>query len=94
MKDTLFVTGVSDNHLALARFPISSRNKRIIELQTENFELKHATRRMLQALDGYWLHCDGLPYSKETKVRGRYELEDWWNRFEKYRKEVERLLNA
>lgn len=46
-----------------------------------------ATRRMLQALDAYWLHCDGLP--KGRYPRGRYEIEDWWGRFEKYRAIVE-----
>lgn len=42
-------------------------------------ELAHNTRRMLQALDAYWLG---------------YDLEDWWYRFEKYRANVERALRA
>lgn len=54
--------------------------------------LEHATRRMLQALDGYWLHCDGLPPRKYDKVRGKYREEDWWWRFDRYRIEVENLL--
>src|SRR6201995_5778010 len=35
--------------------------------------------RMLQALDAYWLHCEGLPKGKYP--RGRYTMEDWWGRF-------------
>lgn len=53
-------------------------------------DLHHYTRRMFQALDAYWLHYDGLP--KGRHPRGRYELEDWWNRFEKYREFVEWML--
>jgi len=49
--------------------------------------LAHNARRMLQALDAYWLHCDGLPRGRHP--RGRYCAEDWWNRFEKYRALVE-----
>ncbi len=49
--------------------------------------LPHYTRRMLQALDGYWLHCDGLPKGRYPKSRST--MEDWWYRFEKYRKLVE-----
>ena len=52
--------------------------------------MRWAVRRMLQALDAYWLHCDGLP--KGRFPRGRYEAEDWWNRFEKYRALVEEQL--
>jgi hypothetical protein len=53
-------------------------------------DLAHNTRRMLQALDGYWLHCDGLPPGRYP--RGRYDSEDWWDRFEKYRGKVVTLL--
>jgi hypothetical protein len=38
--------------------------------------LEHVTRRMLQALDAYWLHCDGLPRGRHP--RGRYDAEEWW----------------
>lgn len=47
----------------------------------------HYVRRMLQALDAYWLTIDGLP--KGRYPRGRYDAEDWWGRFEKYRAFVE-----
>lgn len=53
--------------------------------------LPHYTRRMLQALDGYWLHCDGLP-PRERHPRSRSTAEDWWTRFEKYRALVEGQL--
>ena len=52
--------------------------------------LPHNVRRMLQALDGYWLHCDGLP--KGRYPRSRSNDEDWWGRFEKYRAKVEAEL--
>jgi len=55
-----------------------------------NDRIQHATRRMLQALDAYWLHCDGLPPKRYP--RGKYDMEDWWNRFERYRREVEQCL--
>ena len=48
---------------------------------------RHSTRRMLQALDGYWLHCDGLP--KGRYPRSASTAEDWWYRFERYRRDVE-----
>lgn len=48
-------------------------------------ELRHNTRRMLQALDGYWEHCDGLSPNKWGRVRSQATAEDWWHRFEKYR---------
>lgn len=50
--------------------------------------LPHNVRRMLQALDAYWLHCDGLPEHKLRSVRGKYDTEDWWIRFEKYRAKI------
>jgi hypothetical protein len=53
-------------------------------------DLRHNTRRMLQALDAYWLHYDGLP----KPPRGRYDQEDWWHRFTQYRKLVEDELRA
>ena len=52
--------------------------------------LPHYTRRMLQALDAYWLHYDGLPSGRYP--RGRYDAETWWTRFEKYRALVEGQL--
>lgn len=55
-------------------------------------DLEHAVRRMLQALDGYWLHCDGLPDAKIRTVRSHSDAGDWWHRFERYRERVERLL--
>jgi hypothetical protein len=54
--------------------------------------LPHNVRRMLLALDCYWLGCDGLPKGKYP--RGKYTIEDWWIRFEKYRKLVEADLRA
>jgi hypothetical protein len=55
-------------------------------------EFAHNTLRMLQALDAYWLHYDGLPRSSHP--RGLYDQEDWWTRFQKYRKLVEDDLRA
>ena len=54
--------------------------------------LPHYTRRMLQALDAYWLHCDGLP--KGRYPRSRSNDEDWWGRFEKYRALVEEEIRG
>lgn len=54
-------------------------------------ETDWATRRMLQALDAYWLHCDGLP--KGRYPRGRWDDEAWWGRYEKYRAIVEDAYN-
>lgn len=45
---------------------------------------------MLQSLDAYWLHCDGLPNGRYPKSRSTDE--DWWHRFEKYRALVEGQL--
>lgn len=42
---------------------------------------------MLQALDAYWLHCDGLPTGRYP--RGKYDMESWWGKFEHYRTLVE-----
>jgi len=55
-------------------------------------DLPHLTRRMLQALDAYWLHCDGLPSNRYP--RSQSDAEDWWHRFEKYRAQVEDELEA
>lgn len=52
--------------------------------------LPHYTRRMLQALDAYWLHHDGLPNGRYP--RSLATEEDWWHRFEKYRALVEGQL--
>lgn len=49
--------------------------------------LPHNARRMLQALDCYWTCCEGMP--KGRYRRGRYDAEDWWNRYERYRRLVE-----
>lgn len=55
-------------------------------------ERRRLTTRMLQALDAYWLHCDGLP--KGRYPRGRYGMEDWWGRFERYRAELSVLVRS
>lgn len=55
--------------------------------------LQHATRRMLQALDGYWAHCEGGNGQRHHNFRQSL-AEDWWTRFERYRREVEQLLKA
>lgn len=60
---------------------------------TRQPDLQHSTRRMLQALDGYWEHCDGLSAKKRATVRSWSAAEDWWGRFERYRREVEEALN-
>ena len=61
-------------------------------LEAERRDLKHWAHRMLQALDGYWLHCDGLSHKKWHTVRSQSTDEDWWNRYERYRARVEGLL--
>lgn len=58
--------------------------------ETAVTNLTHNTRRMLQALDAYWLHCDGLPNNRYP--RSSSTAEDWWGRFEKYRDLVEQEL--
>ena len=55
-------------------------------------ERRRVTTRMLQALDAYWLHCDPLP--KGRYPRGRYGMEEWWTRFERYRSELEAMVRA
>lgn len=50
-------------------------------------DLHHNIKRMLMALDAYWATCDGLDPGKYT--RGKYDIEDWWHRFEEYRAKVE-----
>lgn len=57
-------------------------------------DLRHNTRRMLQALDAYWLHWDGLPARRDDTVRSESTGEDWWHRFETYRTRVEADLAA
>lgn len=52
--------------------------------------LPHNVKRMLQALDGYWAHCDG--WTKKKYPRSQSTAEDWWIRFEKYRSKVEAEL--
>jgi hypothetical protein len=63
---------------------------RLVERKVALSELQWATRRMLQALDGYWLHCDGLP--RDRRPLSRSDAGDWWGRWEKYRKIVETCL--
>jgi len=53
-------------------------------------DLAHNVRRMLQALDGYWLHWEG--YHGRGNPRSDSTAEDWWHRFEKYRAKAEALL--
>jgi hypothetical protein len=53
--------------------------------------LEWATRRMLQALDIYWKGYEGLPPDK-YRWHGEHFAEDWWTRYEKYRKIVESCL--
>lgn len=55
-------------------------------------ERRRLTTRMLQALDAYWLHCDGLPPGRFP--RGKYDMEEWWTRFERYREELTALVRA
>ena len=57
-------------------------------------ELAHWTHRMLQALDGYWLWCDGWQGPRDRYPRSESTAEDWWHRFEKYRARVELLIAA
>lgn len=53
-------------------------------------DLVHATRRMLQALDAYWLGYEGLPRNRHP--RGSYTSEEWWHRFELYRRQVDAII--
>lgn len=55
-------------------------------------ERRRLTTRMLQALDAYWLVCDGLPPGRHP--RGRYDMEDWFTRFERYRAELTALVRS
>lgn len=55
-------------------------------------ELAHWTHRMLQALDCYWMWCDGWAGPSNRWPRSESTAEDWWTRFEKYRQRVEDLL--
>lgn len=74
-----------DEKTAAARAVLSARETSAYE------DLAHATIRMLQALDAYWLHCDGLPAGRFP--RSESMAEDWWIRFESYRRRVEALLS-
>ena len=66
---------------------------RLSALLAQNLrERRRLTTRMLQSLDAYWLHCDGLPIGKNP--RGRYDMEDWWTRFERYRAELTELVRS
>jgi hypothetical protein len=54
-------------------------------------------RRMLQALDAYWRHYEGVtpkkrPDGTERYPRGRYDGLEWWAKFELYRAKVEAAL--
>ena len=69
---------------------IYDENLEPIGFVTVGSDLPHDTRRMLQALDAYWLHCDGLP--KGRYPRSGANDETWWGRFERYRAQVERHL--
>lgn len=55
-------------------------------------DLAHWTRRMLQALDGYWLHYEGWNGAPDRHPRSESGEYEWWCRFEKYRARVEALL--
>lgn len=57
-------------------------------------DLAHNTRRMLQALDAYWMWCDGWNGPKNRWPRSKATAEDWWNRFEKYRAKVEAATDS
>jgi hypothetical protein len=61
-------------------------------LEVEKRDLAHWTRRMLQALDIYWLHSGGLSHARWLTVRSTSTDEDWWIRYERYRARVESLL--
>jgi len=54
-------------------------------------DLEHSVRRMLQALDGYWAHCEGGHGQRHHNSRPNL-AEDWWTRFERYRREVEAAI--
>ena len=54
---------------------------------TDLIRLPRAVRRMLRALDGYWWCYDGYRPSIATE-------ETWWSAFEKYRRQVEAILDA
>lgn len=61
-------------------------------LQAELAERDRLARRTFQALSAYWLGSEGLPPGRHP--RGRYDSEDWWFRFERYRDELLALTAA
>jgi len=69
-----------------------NRDEQVIALLERHDDVAHYTRRMLQALDGYWMWCDGWQGSANRWPRSESTAEDWWIRFEKYRAKVEELL--
>jgi hypothetical protein len=85
----------ADVALTELRMIISDRDSAEANLRSREEQLndlRHWTHRMLQALDIYWLHCDGLGPRKWDSVRSDSNAEDWWIRFEKYRERVEAAL--
>lgn len=66
-----------------------ARLERADELEED---IAHYTRRMLQALDGYWLWWEGWNGPRDRRPLSESTAEDWWARFERYRARVEALL--
>lgn len=60
--------------------------RRLDDATAEIRERQRLTTRMLQALDAYWLGYEGLPTNRNP--RGRFDSEDWWFRYERYRTEL------
>jgi hypothetical protein len=71
---------------------LENRVQMLEDDQDTLLELAHWTNRMLQALDAYWEHCEGLSERKLKTVRSTSTDEDWWIRYEKYRARVETLV--
>lgn len=57
-------------------------------------DLAHYTKRMIQALDAYWSVCEGGPGMDSFRSFERAETADerLWNRYERYRERVEKLI--
>lgn len=62
------------------------------DTSTRDPDLAHWTRRMLQALDAYWLWYDGWNGPQDRRPLSESTAEDWWYRFEKYRARVVAIL--
>ena len=70
--------------------PYDAACLRADDAEHELADLAHWTRRMLQALDAYWLHYEGYDGFGHPRTEGAEER--WWGRFERYRARVEATI--